>query len=196
MMADALEILKVAALTVSSARRVLTASLRGVGSEGDDTDAEAFDDAEVAQPAGLMASPALTPTTEAVGFRRGDELVALVLLDKGAAVQSVEAGETRLYGVGADNATAVLRIRASGVVELSPKAGQDAVLAGGTLKTARVTDPVCVGTLTATAGPWPVQFIWTPFDANGAPGAPVGPLPTATLAAVVSNAGGAAHVKA
>jgi hypothetical protein len=69
------------------------------------------------------------------------------------------------------------------------------VINGGTLKVARVTDPVRIGTLTAVAGPYPVTFTTTLQDADGVPGAPVVG-PTATLSGVISNAGGAARTKA
>lgn len=121
---DVIEFVKVTAATASTSLRVLTVQAAGVGAEGDDDGAQGFDSVEVAQPAGLMASPTLTRTTEAVAVRRGDELVALVLIDKGAPAQSVEAGETRLYGVGSDNATAVIRLRANGDVEIVSKAAQ------------------------------------------------------------------------
>jgi hypothetical protein len=63
------------------------------------------------------------------------------------------------------------------------------------LKVARATDPVRVGTITGTAGPYPVTFVTTLVDADGAPVSTVTG-PTATLSGVVSNAGGAPNVKA
>ena len=104
---DPIDAWKPLALSVSTTRRCLTATCAGVGSEGDDNAAEQIPDVEVMQPAGFMANPALTATSEAIAVRRGDELIALFLVDKGAAAQAVESGETRLYGVGASNATAV-----------------------------------------------------------------------------------------
>lgn len=191
-----IEIVKVTATQVSTSTRVLTFQAAGVGAEGDDNGAEAWDDCELAQPAGLMARPALTSTTECVAIRRGDELLGLVIVDKGAPAQDVEAGETRLYGVnGETNDTAVIRIRASGKIEITTESGQDIVLNAGTLKVARVTDPVRIGTITGTAGPYPVVFSTTLVNADGVPGTPVVGA-TATLSGVISNAGGAANVKA
>lgn len=129
---DSIEFVKVTAATASTSSRVLTVQAAGVGAEGDDDGAQGFDAVEVAQPAGLMASPSLTATTEAVAVRRGDELVALVLIDKGAPAQSVEAGETRLYGVGSDNSTAVIRLRAVGAVQIVAKTGQRVDMQGAT----------------------------------------------------------------
>lgn len=202
---DGIEFVAVSGVAVSGNSRVVTAQAAAMGAEGDDNGSERFDNVEVTQPAGLMASPAITSTTEGVCVRRGDELVALVLIDKGAPAQSVEAGETRLYGVGSDNPTAVIRIRADGSIEITAKSAQDislavsgggdVVLAGGTLKVARETDPVNIGTVTGIAGPYPVTFTTILQDANGTPGAPtVGA--TATLAGVISSAVCAANVKA
>lgn len=196
-MDDVIEFVKVTAATASTSSRVLTVQAAGVGAEGDDDGAQGFDSVEVAQPAGLMASPSLTATTEAVAVRRGDELVALVLIDKGAAAQSVEAGETRLYGVGSDNATAVIRLRANGDVEITAKSarairlatsgGGDIVLNGGTLKVARVTDAVSVqltsvevGGITAPQGGGPCTLT------SG----------SLTLSGTIGSSGGAANVKA
>lgn len=165
---DPVEAYKVTALTTSTTRRVVTAQLAGVGSEGDDAAAERFDDAEVVQPCGLMARPALTATTEAIGVRRGDELIALFLIDKGAAVQDVDAGETRLHGAGSSNATTVIRLRADGSIDITSAANGaininahgvgDVVVNGGTLKVARVTDATTGHThaFALTAGPYPV----------------------------------------
>ena len=116
---DPIDAWKPLALSVSTTRRCLTATCAGVGSEGDDSAAEQIPDVEVMQPAGFMANPALTATSEAIAVRRGDELIALFLVDKGAPAQAVESGETRLYGVGASNAAAVIRIRNSGAVEIT-----------------------------------------------------------------------------
>lgn len=122
---DAIEFVKVTATAASTSSRVVTVQAAGVGAEGDDDGAQGFDDVEVAQPCGLMARPSLTRTSEGVCVRRGDELIALVLIDKGAPAQDVEAGETRLYGVnGSTNNTAVFRIRADGNVEIVSKSAQ------------------------------------------------------------------------
>ena len=144
-----------------------------------------------------MASPSLTATTEAVAVRRGDELVALVLIDKGAPAQAVEAGETRLYGAGSDNSTAVIRLRANGDVEITAKSsrairlttsgGGDIVLNGGLLKVARVTDAVSVQLTVAEVG-----------GITAPPGG--GPCTltagSVTLSGTIGSGGGAANVKA
>lgn len=86
-----------------------------------------------------------------------------------------------------ESADAAVEINASG----------DVVLQDGTLKAARVTDPVRVGTLAGTTavGGGPVTFTFIPFNADGVPQTPVVG-PTITVAGVISNAGGASRVKA
>lgn len=165
---DVLDAVKVLSLTTSTTRRVMTAQCAARGSEGDDANAERFDGVEIAQPVGLMAQPSLTATTEALAVRHGDELIALFLIDKGANVQAVEAGETRLYGAGAQNATTVIRLRSNGAIDItsanngainiSANGTGDVVVNGGSLKVARVTDPTAGHThaFSLTAGPYPV----------------------------------------
>ena len=118
-----LDFVKLSRLTVSTARRVLTAQITGAGDAGDDAAAETLSSVEVVQPLGLLAYPTLGATTEALIARIGDTAVALGLIDKGGAAQAVEAGEVRLYGPGSQNATAVVRIRADGSIEITSKSG-------------------------------------------------------------------------
>jgi len=153
---------RVISVTASTSTRATTIQLAGVGSEGADDSAERGDAVEVMQPAGLMSSPTITSTTEACFVRHGDRQVALGLLDKGAAAQSVEGGETRVYGVGGNNSGTVIRIRANGDIEITATGAQSIILNGGTLKIARDTDPVSVqltalqiGTIIAPAGGGP-----------------------------------------
>lgn len=194
---DVLQFVRVTSAASSSSSRTLTVHASGVGSESNPNDGERFADVEVTQPAGIIASPTITATTEAVCVRRGDELVALVLIDKGAAAQSVESGETRLYGVGSGNSTAVIRIRASGAIEITAKSAQainlttsgggDIVLNGGSLKIARVTDAVSVqltavevGGITAPPGGGPCTLT----------------AGSVTLSGTIGSGGGATNVKA
>lgn len=118
-----LDFVKLSRVTVSTARRVLTAQITGAGDAGDDATAETLSAVEVVQPLGLLAYPTLGATTEALIARIGDTAVALGLVDKGGAAQAVEAGEVRLYGPGSQNATAVVRIRADGSIEITAKSG-------------------------------------------------------------------------
>lgn len=109
---------KVLGVTVSGNSRATTLQIAATGQEGDDDGAERIDAVEVLQPAGLMAAPSLSATAEAAFIRIGDQAVALALLDKGASSQAVEAGEVRLYGPGSSNASATIRIRADGSIEI------------------------------------------------------------------------------
>ena len=109
---------KVLGVTVSGNSRATTLQIAATGQEGDDDGAERIDAVEVLQPAGLMAAPSLSATAEAAFIRIGDQVVALALLDKGASSQAVEAGEVRLYGPGSSNASATIRIRANGSIEI------------------------------------------------------------------------------
>ncbi len=126
--APVIEFVNVTTAAASTTRRVATLQAVGVGAVGDDATAERFDGVELAQPSGLFAVPTTTANTEAVIVRRGDEAVALVVIDKGAPPQNVEAGETRLHGVGGGNAAAVVRIRADGSIEVTSKTGLNVTL--------------------------------------------------------------------
>lgn len=200
-----LDFVNVSRTIVSTVRRVLTSSILGAGDPGDAASAERVDGCEVVQPLGFFARPVLSATTEALVARLADSPVVLAIIDKGRPAQNVEEGEARIYGPGSANAAATIRIRADGTIEITATDGRnvsisvsgagDVVLDGGSLKSARVTDPVRIGTVTGTAGPYPVTFTTTLVDADGVPGTPVVGA-TATLSGVVSNAGGAAHVKA
>lgn len=94
----------------------------------------------------------------------------------------------------------LLRLESTGAaVEILAKNGTaDVVLNNGTKRVARVTDRVVVGTLSGVAGPYPVQFIFTPTNADGTPGAPTPLGATVTLGAFVADqaGNGAEHVKA
>lgn len=201
-----LDFVNISRTIVSTVRRVLTSSILGAGDPGDSASAERVDGCEVVQPLGLFARPVLSATTEALVARLADSPVILAIIDKGRPAQSVEEGEVRIYGPGSANAAATIRVRADGAIEITATDGRnvainvsgsgDVVLDGGTLKSVRVTDPVRIGTITGVAGPYPVSFSFQAVDADGAPsGSPVVG-PTVTLTGVVSNAGGAPHVKA
>lgn len=191
---------KVTALRWSARARVLLAQLRGLGPTGEQESGQRDDDVEVAVPMGLRVQPAVTESLEAVVVETASgERVALVLVDKarGAGAVEAEEGETQLHGLAEQSA--VIRIRASGDIELTPKAGRDVVVNGGSLKVARETDPVTIGTLTATAPPMggAVMFVFTPMNADGSPGAPTPPpgVPALTLTGAISRAGCALHFK-
>lgn len=179
----AIEFGQVLGVTVSGNSRATTVQLAAVGQAGDDDGAERIDAVEVMQPAGLMAAPSLSSTAEAAFVRIGDQVIALALADKGAPAQAVEEGEVRLYGPGSANATAVIRIRADGSIEITPKAGLNVVLAGGSQDVARSSDPVSV-TLTALQ----IATIIAPPGGGPCTGGPI------TLSGTITS--GAPRVKA
>jgi len=193
-----LDFARVLTAAASTSTRAVTVQLAASGDEGDnDGDTERGDGVEVLQPLGLMAIPAVTSTTQAPFMRSGDQMVALGIIDKGAPAQSVETGEARLYGVGSGNATANVRVRSSGAVEVNAKTNSnvalnvdgtgDVVLDGGSLKVARVTDAVTAAPTMAT---WLAAV--TTFVNGIAPGTAVLPTDFGTIA----SSGGATHVKA
>ena len=205
--------------------RVLTVQLLGGGADGGDADAETIPDAEVMQPLGLFARPALTDHTEALGVEVGDEVYVLHMLDKGggggsvAAFTGVAEGATWLYGAKEAGARlelspdgdatlrchtarsltlvhpsgATITIGTSGQIDVTAAAGQDLRLNAGTKQVAREEDALNVGTLVATAGPYPVLFTYVPGTAGAAAPAPPGGV---ALAGVVLTGTGAPTVKA
>lgn len=165
---------RVITVTVATRTRATTIQLAGVGSEGADDSAERGDAVEVMQPAGLMAAPTITSTTEACFVRHGDRQVALSIIDKGAPAQDVEAGETRVYGAGANNAQTVIRLMPNGDIEIRAGiAGNSEIrLNNGTLEVARRTDPVSASPGMST---WMAQVAG--FINGLAPGTVVPPAP-------------------
>jgi len=178
---DEIDFARVTTAAASTTRRVVTVQIAALGNEGDDNGSERGDDVEVIQPLGLMAVPSITATTEAPFMRLGDRQVALGIIDKGATPQTVEAGEVRLYGPGASNASAVLRIRADGSIEITSKTNQNVIVTangtgevrvnGSAVKIAADTDPTNNGTWThvpaAGVGVTPCSLTYTP--PGGAP---------------------------
>ncbi len=186
---------RVTSCATSSQVRAVTVQMSALGDEGNTNEGERGENVEVLQPLGLMAVPSITQTTEAPFLRICDRQVALGIIDKGATPQACETGEVRLYGPGSSNATAVLRIRADGSIEITAKSGVnislavdgagDVVLDGGSLKVARATDPVSV-TLTALQ----IGTIIAPPGGGPCTGGPI------TITGTVDSGAGAAHVKA
>ena len=177
------DFVRIARTAVSTTRRVVTASIVGIGNVGDDASAERVDNCEVAQPLGLFARPVLTTLTEAVIVRLADRPFILAMLDKSRAAQAVEEGEVRLYGPGSSNAAAVIRIRADGSIEITSLNNTNVtVTASGTgevrvngsaVKVAADTDPVNLGAWThvpaAGAGVTPCSLSYVPPGGGGGP---------------------------
>lgn len=125
-----------------TAARTLVAQLRGRGAQGQNDTAEPFDGVEVAQPMGLRVNPVLRASLEGVVVEIGDERYVLCLVDKSRQTGAVEpeTGGTTLYSLA--EPSAVFYARASGDLEVTPKAGRDTILSGGSLDAARKTDAV------------------------------------------------------
>lgn len=135
---------------LGSKARVITAKLRGIGNEGDsDEQSETVDQCEVLQPLGLMSRPVVTATTEAVGIRLDDQVVALHVVDKALPALDVAVGETRLYGAG--EPTARVKLKADGNIEADAKAAGTINLNSGTKGVARLDDTVGGGQLIGEA---------------------------------------------
>lgn len=141
---------------------------RGPGDVPDDT-------IEVIESPGLRTRPVVRASTEAVvlELENGDRFAFVIDKHKDAGAVPTEAGETQLRGCA--KPAAVVRLRASGAiqvvaapgqhVELTVSDGGHVVLNGGSLDVARATDPVTpsagllatlsaiVGVLNAPAGP-------------------------------------------
>lgn len=128
---DPFDFVRISRTAVSTARRVVTASIVGIGNAGDDASAERVDNCEVAQPLGLFAVPVLTSQTEGVVARLADRPFILFVLDKGRTAQACEDGGTVLYGVGSANAAARVYLRAAGAVEVTAKTGQTVTIVAG-----------------------------------------------------------------
>lgn len=134
------DFVRIARTAVSTTRRVVTASIVGIGNVGDDASAERVDNCEVAQPLGLFAVPVLTPQTEGVVARLADRPFVLFVLDKGRTAQACEDGGTKLYGVGPDNAAAIVYIRATGAIEVTSVTNTNVILTAGGTGTVRFQD--------------------------------------------------------
>jgi hypothetical protein len=162
-----LEFAKVTAVRLGTRVRAVLAQLRAAGDEGDDDGAEGFDECEVVHPLGFVSLPAtpLARTLEAAFVRDGDEGHVLALVDKalgvlGSGVNALAAGAAKVFAPGNLNAR----------VDWLPSG--DVVINGGLLRIARVTDPVNICTIQASAVIYPCTLIITPINADGSPGTP------------------------
>ncbi len=199
---------KVLRAAYDAASKLLGVGLAGDGDEGDDATAATVDDqaAQVLTQLGVAARPIVRRTLRALGVELGDEVVVVKLWDKAATPTDLDAGETRLYACG--DVTVALRMRTDGViltakgatvvitsdgdVQVTAAGGRDITLNGGTKRIAREEDSLNVGTLVATAGPYPVLFTYVPGAAGAPPSAPPGGV---ALGGVITTGTGAAHAK-
>lgn len=109
---------------------------------------------------------------------------------KGYGPDDLADGETALYC--ATDGTEI-RLDADGNITIDAASGKDVIVNGGSLKVARRTDPVRVGTLAGANGGGAVTFTFQPLDADGAPSGPPLVGTTVTIAGVIQD--GASNFK-
>lgn len=115
---------KVVRTQLGTARRVLLASVAAAGNEGDDATAEQIDECEVFGTLGLMARPSNGASgAYALVVEDGDEMLVMLLQDKGLRTVSLDEGEVRLHGVNATNDASFVTIRGNGDIEIIPASG-------------------------------------------------------------------------
>lgn len=151
-----MEFAKITAARIADRVHTLLAQIRAAGSEGNDDEAEGWDDCEVVQPLGLFVLPSISADLEGLFFRDGDESIVVHLLNKGLArLTDMVAGETRLYG--AANPAARTRHMPDGEtrVESDTGAGKSVVINEGTQGVVRVGDGVARST---AMGAWMAQI--------------------------------------
>lgn len=159
--------------------RTLLVQLRGPGGQPEDA-------AEAYQPMGLRARPFVRATTEAMVLElpNGGRIAFVIDKARDAGAVEPEAGETQLHGLAAQSA--VVRIRASGAIEITAASGQMVTLQGG-------TQPFVCGTAYADALGTALDALSVLLTALGAfatavgPGVPIaGPVAAVTLNAAIS----------
>jgi|GEM_PF-6025326 len=138
-----LSLWKITRAAFDATSRLLHVQLRGAGDEGDEGAAEPVDDATMLSQMGVAVRPVIAATLRALGLQHGDEVWVLKAWDKARSPTDLEAGETRLYAVGA--IANVLRLLTGSAVLEAPsiKLG-----AAATKKVNREGDAVDCGTLT------------------------------------------------
>lgn len=125
-----LDLFRVVGAAVSSGVDRVKLQLRGLGQDGDDAGSEPVDDATHVQPLGLFAHAVVARSLRVLGWRRGDEVIALGVWNKRIAQSpAVDSGETRVYSVGepavclrVGPVNIELRVKVTGEVRLAPDA--------------------------------------------------------------------------
>lgn len=147
------------------------------------------DDVEVIQPLGVRAKPVVRAGTEACVFELANGQRVCILVDKTRDEGAVEPedGGVVFGGVAPASAATTIYLRADGSIEITPAAGKDVVLNGGTKKVARETDAV---TASANFAAW-IGNVQTALNSVGSPVTAM----SGDLGAVKTGAG-APHVKA
>lgn len=145
---------KVTAAAFGAVSKLLELQLRGDGDEGDDDGSAQTDDGVFYHHLGLAIRPAVARTLRALGYEDGDDVAVLKVWDRARTPTDLAAGETRVYAAGdltarvrlkTDGLTveasgATITITSAGAIQVTPAAGQDIVLNGGSARVARVGD--------------------------------------------------------
>lgn len=145
---------KVTAAAFGAVSKLLELQLRGDGDEGDDDGSAQTDDGVFYHHLGLAIRPVVARTLRALGYEDGDDVAVLKVWDRARTPTDLAAGETRVYAAGdltarvrlkTDGLTveasgATITITSAGAIQVTPAAGQDIVLNGGSARVARVGD--------------------------------------------------------
>lgn len=191
------EHMRVMATALAENVTAIFARLRDITSDtdGDEPSEQSADfaDAKVVQPLGIFARPVkASKTVGAFCLRIGDKLLPFLMHDERTSLTiTIEDGELCVYCP--QRPTSRVLFKQSGGIDIKTDAGdpQDITLNGGTLKVARDTDPVALGTFAFTPGTGGASLAWTP-PGGGAP-VPITPV-GAALTGNISD--GADNVKA
>ena len=144
------------------------------------------------QHAGFRSRPPSQSQAVCLLLEGGATKVVVVAEDDGVSV-SIEEGESAHYS--SAEPTCIIKCSKVGKITIDAATGQDVQVNGGTHKVARADDALNVGTLSGTAGPWPVLFTYTPgVPPAGVPVVQAGQ--SVHLAGIVDDATGAPNFKA
>lgn len=164
---------KVLRAVYGATSKLLELQLRGAGDQADDDSAEPSDRVVLQQPYGLAVLPKIddprASTVEAEVPEDGGEPRATSAWDKARTPTDLEAGETRLYAVGA--ITNVLRLLVNAVVI---QAATIKLGANATKKVNREGDPIRPGSLTVAANATTLTITYTAPDGGGSSSASIG----------------------
>lgn len=192
---------KVTAAAFNAVSKLLELQLRGDGDEGDDGRSAQTDEGVFYHHLGLAIRPVVARTLRALGYEDGDDVAVLKVWDKARTPTDLAVGETRVYAAGdltarvrlkTDGLTveasgATITITSAGAIQVTPAAGQDIVLNGGSARVARVGDAIAGH----THAPGSLQVV-IPSGSSAGTYAVTG----ATASAADTIAAGATNVKA
>lgn len=137
----------------------LLVQIRGEGDEGDDEGSQGVDRAVFFSQLGVAVLPVVASTLRALGVEHGDEVALLKLWDSARSPTDLDAGETRIFSVGA--VATALRLLADRIDVNAPRIN----LGGGaTKKVNREGDPIRPGELRFSATTSTLTITYAPPD--------------------------------